>query len=259
MIALIPCRGGSKRVPNKNFRPLGGKPLVAWTIDAAHEAGLEKIFLCTDEPEKALDASTYSKAPDVTILHQPHPLHQDLSIDLEWISDALNQIRDLEHQEGFCAPCSLDIDHMRNREFILLRPTSPFRGPDTIRRALEQWEACRDRLDSLRAVRKATEHAYKQWMPLDNDPSLMGPVVQWAALDHSHSRPTQSLRPSYIQTAALEIFWAKTILEGSLSGSRVGMFVHEGASALDINTQEDWEQAKDLVEVVSFSRGATRA
>jgi CMP-N,N'-diacetyllegionaminic acid synthase len=262
LITLIPCRGGSKRVPGKNFRKLGGKPLVAWTIEAAHGVGLERMYLCTDEPEKALDASTYSKAPNVTVLHQPAPLHRDDCTDHEWISDALDKIRHENHLKGsVCAACSLGEDCMSAQEFILLRPTSPFRGPETIRRALEQWEACKDRLDSLRAVRKASEHPFKQWYAWNFleavDPDGLAyremiPVMEISSKEHLHSRPTQSLTPAYVQSAALEVFWGRTILAGTLSGERVGMFETEGPPAFDINYPVDWDWAEAHVKAAAL-------
>ena len=50
MLGLVPARGGSKRLPGKNIRPLSGKPLIAWTIIAANQAnGIDRIIVSTDD------------------------------------------------------------------------------------------------------------------------------------------------------------------------------------------------------------------
>src|SRR4051812_19986287 len=59
-IALIPARGGSKRIPHKNIAPFQGKPLIAWTIEAAQQTGLfDRIFVSTDDPKIASVAQEY--------------------------------------------------------------------------------------------------------------------------------------------------------------------------------------------------------
>ncbi len=53
-LAVIPARGGSKRIPRKNIKPFSGKPAICWSIDAAREAGLfDHIIVSTDDPEIA--------------------------------------------------------------------------------------------------------------------------------------------------------------------------------------------------------------
>ena len=60
IIAIIPARGGSKRIPSKNIRPLAGKPIIAYTIAAALESGLfERVVVSTDSPEIAEVARQY--------------------------------------------------------------------------------------------------------------------------------------------------------------------------------------------------------
>ncbi len=60
IIAIIPARGGSKRIPGKNIRPLVGKPIIAYTIAAARESGLfERVVVSTDSPEIAEVARQY--------------------------------------------------------------------------------------------------------------------------------------------------------------------------------------------------------
>lgn len=235
-VALIPARQNSRRIPNKNVRFLGGKPLIRWTIDAALESEIfDQIFVCSDD----FKALALAQSPVRCWQRDPVPFSQK---DIEWISDFL------ETHEA--------------EEIWLLRPTSPFRGPTTLLRAHQQWQACKDRLDSLRAVRRATEPGWKQWVMEDwvelNTPEglchdaypTMRPLTTAAAKKHLHSFPTQSLEDTYIQTAGLEVFHAKTITEKkTLAGNHVGMFLMEGVEALDLNSPEDWEAAEQAVRL----------
>ncbi len=218
MIALVPARKGSKRIPDKNIRHLGDKPLLCWTLDAAVESGcFSKVLLCTDSLEYYDLADQWSKGFELHLRRNS----SDTETDLEWIRVVRNWQSD---------------------EWCLLRPTSPFRGPETIRRAVAQWNRDKDHLDSLRAVRKATEPAFKQWT--EGTDGLLDP----ATLNiEAASRPTQSLPQCYIQTGGLEVLRRDVLLSGSLSGTRVGMFLTEGPESLDINDERDWAEAERIV------------
>ena len=62
-IAVIPARGGSKRIPRKNIRPFGGKPMIAWSIEAALQSGcFDQVIVSTDDTEIAEVARTYGAA-----------------------------------------------------------------------------------------------------------------------------------------------------------------------------------------------------
>lgn len=226
MIALVPCRTGSKRLPNKNFRELAGRPLVQWTIDAALESGLfdfRSIYVCTNEPG-AVRSCLPSAYDRLLVLEQPHPLHNDECRDVYWVSDALKRIPD--------------------DDLMLLRVTSPFRGAETIRRAHEQWQATKDRVDSMRAMRRTREHIMKQWQydPVTHETY---PWMKAAFHQHLHSRPTQELADSYIQTAGLECFRRATVENlGTIAGDRTSGFLVSGAEALDLNDHEDWVLAE---------------
>lgn len=254
MIALIPARVGSKRLPNKNFRELNGLALWCWTYTAAVESEcFQNTVLCTDN-EEYLDPLTVHTACNNVVSVFPRSEAPDDQPDIEWVTEFIDEYRRQHHGTGFCAPCSLEKDCMAGEEFAVLRPTSPFRGPETIRRAVGWWNEeiptlgpRKDFLDSLRAVRVATEPPWKMWRRWPGSGgNLMVPVVSEKG---EQSMPTQELVQCYMQTGALEIAWGKTWLSGSLSGERVGMFLTEGPEALDINTEQDWEQAERLASV----------
>ena len=134
VVALIPARGGSQRVPGKNVLPLAGHPLLAWSIASARESGIfARVVVSTDSEEIAEVARRYGA--DVPGL-RPAELASATSPDVEWVLHAM-QGRDED-------------------AFALLRPTSPFRTAATIRRAWARFLELGERVDSLRAVELAS-------------------------------------------------------------------------------------------------------
>lgn len=231
IICFIPARSGSKRVANKNIRHLGGKPLIAYTIIAAKHSGIfEDIVVSTDSQEIADISKEYGAlAPFL----RPAEFAQDLSPDIEWVSHAINELKDAgKTYDAFC----------------ILRPTSPFRSGATIRRAWDVFQNA-GKVDSLRAVEKCKQHPAKMWMIQDN---RMKPVLSGAnGKTPWHSCQYQSLPEIYVQNASLEIAWTKVALETeTIAGNTIVPFYTEGYEGFDINTQEDWGLAETLLEKV---------
>lgn len=227
MIALIPCRAGSQRVKRKNFKPLAGKPLLAHTYEAAAESGVfDAIAFCSDDIPQVLKLIK-PQGPPVHFLQQSHPLHQDDSCDITWVSDALRRLP-------------------KTDEFAILRPTSPFRDAETIKRAKAQWGEIKENYDSMRAIRKCSEHPFKQHQ-YDPETHELWPWMKAAYHQHLHSRPTQSLAESWVQTAGLEFAWTRTPLElGTIAGDRIAGFEMDSLEGLDINGPHDWLLAETL-------------
>src|SRR5436189_3103091 len=117
-VALIPARAGSERVRDKNVRPLAGHPLLAYAIASAQQAGIfERIVCSTDSGKIGEVAQRYGA--DVPFL-RPAELATSISPDIEWIRHALDQLG--EHYDLFA----------------IVPATNPLRGPDVLRRALDQ-------------------------------------------------------------------------------------------------------------------------
>lgn len=215
IVALIPARAGSKRIPGKNTKLLGGKPLIAWTIEAAKEAGIfDGIYVCSDDLSVPSCGATFL---------QREPAG-DAQPDIEWVSKVL-QIADVE-------------------AFAILRPTSPFRTANTIRRALKQFQEAP--CSSIRAVEPVKQHPGKMWQWFGFQ-SAMTPYVEGYAGDGTpwHSMPTQSLQPVYIQNSSLEIAWAWCVhVFGTISGPKVAPFLTEGWEGFSIDYPDDWDRAE---------------
>ena len=228
IVALIPARSGSKRVPDKNIRPLSGHPLIAYTIAAALESKIFSAVIVSTDSESYADIAEHYGA-EIPFL-RPSELAGDLSPDIEWLEYTLTRLR----EEGRRCDC-----------FSLLRPTSPFRLPETIRRA---WHAFlgEEGVDSLRAVEKCGQHPGKMWVVRGN---RMMPLLPLSPAEQPwHSSQYQSLPEVYVQNASLEIAWTRVVFEErTIAGHVLMPFFTEGYEGFDVNSDYDWYLAEHLV------------
>ena len=227
-VALIPARQGSKRVPGKNVRPLGGHPMLAYTIAAARASGVfEAVIVSTESEDIARVARHYGA--EVPFL-RPVAFAGDTSPDIEWV----------EHTLATLASSGRPYDC-----FSLLRPTSPFRTAATLRRAMSLFLA-QQGVDSLRAVEKCTEHPGKMWVVRGE---RMFPLLPFGPAEQPwHSTPYQALPPVYVQNASLEIAWTSVVRDRrTIAGDVVVPFITEGHEGFDINDPGDWLMAERLL------------
>ena len=117
ILGVIPARGASKGIPQKNIRQVCGKPLIAWTIEAAQQSVLlDRWVVSTEDPEIARISRLYG----AEILNRPPQLATDTTPTLHVLKHALNHV-------------SADI-------VVLLQPTSPIRSSGLIDRCIRQFQ-----------------------------------------------------------------------------------------------------------------------
>lgn len=227
-VAFVPARAGSQRVPGKNIRELAGHPLIAYSIAAARESGLfEAVVVSTDSEQIADIARRYGA--EVPVLRPPE-IATSTSPDIEWI----------RHMLGV-----LEADGRSFELFSLLRPTSPFRGADTIRRAWEQLLAAEPPADSIRAVELCRQHPGKMWVLEDG---LMRPLLpQEPGEVPTHSRQYQSLPEVYVQNSSLEIAWTRITAGGEIAGERVLPLLTDSVEGFTIDYPDDWDAAERML------------
>ena len=214
--------------------------MLAYTIAPAIESGVfDAVIVSTDSEDIASIARHYGA--DVPFL-RPAMFAGDTSPDIEWLEHMLIELR----RQGRTWDC-----------FSLLRPTSPFRTADTIRRAWAQFSS-QEGVDSLRAVEKCTQHPGKMWVVRGNRMfpllpfGLVAPKAQGGEGGHReqpwHSTPYQALPPVYVQNASLEIAWTRVVFERrTIAGDVLVPFITEGYEGFDINDQMDWMIAERLL------------
>jgi len=226
-IALIGARSGSERVPGKNVRRLAGHPLLAYAIETARQSQVfDRIVVSTDSERIAQVARWYGA--DVPFL-RPDEYATSTSPDIEWIAWTLPRL------------------DQRYDLFAIVRATNPFRGPEVIRRGLEQLLATPE-ADSIRAVELVKQHPGKMWV-LDELGRLMRPLLDQSHLDVAwHAGQFQALPPVYVQNSALEIAWARVVeATGTREGRMVAPFLTEGLEGLNIDDEDDFARAERLV------------
>jgi YrbI family 3-deoxy-D-manno-octulosonate 8-phosphate phosphatase len=225
VLAIIPARGGSKSVPRKNIKLLGGVPLISYSIAAGQQArSVTRVIVSTDD-EEIVRVAEYYKA-EVPFLRPPE-LAQDHTTDLPVFQHALQW---LEKYEGY----QPDI-------VVQLRPTSPFRPPhcvdEAVRLMLEN-----SLVDSVRAVVPSEQNPYKMWR-IAND-GLMQPLLP-CDLPEPYNEPRQKLPPTYWQTGHLDAMRSETLLQkNSMTGATIAPLVLDPSYTVDIDTPLDWERAE---------------
>ncbi|MCG2686747.1 acylneuraminate cytidylyltransferase family protein [Candidatus Parcubacteria bacterium] len=228
-LGFIPARSGSKRVPNKNIRMLDGHPLLAYSISSALKSGVfSRVIVSTESEEIAEIAKKYGA--EVPFL-RPAEYAADKSQDIEWVKHLITELK----RSGEDAEC-----------FSILRPTSPLRQSETIRRAWAQFLSG-EKVDSLRAVEKCSQHPMKMWRIDDN---LMNPIFENPNKTETpwHCMPYQSLPEIYVQNASLEIAWCDVPLtKGNIAGDKIMSFITKESEGFDINFPEDWLVLEQII------------
>jgi N-acylneuraminate cytidylyltransferase len=210
-------------VPGKNVRPLGGHPLLAYAIATSQQAGADRVVCSTDSEEIAAIARWYG----ADVVNRPAELATATSPDIDWLRHALGELGE------------------RYDLFALVRPTSPFRGPATVRRALDQLLAHPD-ADSIRAVEPVKQHPGKMWLV---EGETMRPLLDQSGLDVPwHDSQFQALPPVYVQNSSLEIAWTRVAEKGTLGGRTRLPFFTEGLEGFSIDREDEWARAEALVE-----------
>lgn len=228
MLAIIPARGGSRGIPKKNVKLLAGRPLIAWTIDAAKNSKLiTRIIVSTDDEEIAKLARDLGV--EVPFL-RPAEISHDLATDVEFLTHALNWLKE---KEGY------------DPEIVLrLPPTSPLRTTthidEGIQKLLNTPEA-----DAARPIMEAPKHPYKMWK-IDKDGKFLEPFLpkEFTGFDEPYNLPRQLFPKVYLHTGAMDIMRKNTILkQKSTSGKKLTYFFMDPESSVNIDHPMDFEIA----------------
>jgi N-acylneuraminate cytidylyltransferase len=239
-LAIIPARGGSKSIPRKNIKQLGGIPLIAYSVAAALEAGLvDRVIVSTDDAEIAAVAREYGAE---TPFLRPDQHAQDDTADLPVFQHALEW---LAEQEGY-----------RPDIVVQLRPTSPFRPLGMVDAAVQ---ILHDRPDasSVRGIVPAGENPYKMWRDPGQGP--MQPLLD-SDIQEAYNQPRQKLPSTYWQTGHIDAIRSQAILTGSMSGPTIYPLHIDPVYLVDLDTALDWERAvwrlKDPEMIIIRPEGA---
>ena len=220
ILAFIPARSGSRRIPKKNIKLLKGKPLIAYTIEAAKKSKyINRIVVSTDSEEIAEVSRKYGA--EVPFL-RPKEISQENSTEMQFFEHALDWFLKNENYEP-------DL-------IVLLYPTSPFRKPESIDKAIEKMLK-NPEADSLRSIRLCSEHPYKMWVI---EKGYLKPFMREKNMN-IHTLSYQLLPTVYIQNASIYITKPSTIKDKkSPTGDMIIPFIMDEMESIDINNRLDF-------------------
>lgn len=227
-VAIIPARGGSKRLPGKNIMDLGGKPVLAYTIEAALAApSIERVIVSTDAPAIADVARQWGA--EVPFMRPPE-LARDDTPDRPVLQHALHWLADKEQQHfDFLA---------------LLRPTSPFKSVALIERCIEKLQQGND-FSCIRTVSPAEGVFHPYWMFRD-DNGRLAPFIDGISLDKYYR--SQLLPECLRLNGVVDILRTALVLEGNSHwGDRMGFVVTDEIDSVDIDTPFDFKFCEFLL------------
>jgi len=231
-IAIIPARGGSKRIPGKNIRVLAGKPMIAYTIMAACNSGLfDRVVVSTDSPEIAEVAHKYNA--EVPFLRD-HGLADDFTPVSAVTADALTR---------------LDPTGDRFESVAQLMPNCPLRTADDIKDSYQQFR--KTAADSqISVVCYGWQNPW--WAMRRNERNELKPLFEEQITARSQDLPTLYCPTGVIWWARAETLRvAKTFHTDNRTGWEIPW-----QRGLDIDTLEDWAMAEVLLKVAEIDETA---
>ena len=217
-IAIIPARGGSKRIPRKNSRPFLGKPIIAYVIDAALKSGLfGEIMVSTDDTEIAAIAQHYGAS--VPFLRTAKTA-DDFATTADVLTEVLTQYE--QRETVFDYACCL-------------YPTAPFITPDLLRRAFSMLTD-RD-FDTVYPVQRFS-------FPIQRAVLLRDEKITWFQPEYALTR-SQDLEPSYHDAGQFYFFNVNAFQQTQrLITNNSGGIVISEMQAQDIDNETDWQVAE---------------
>ena len=225
ILAVIPARGGSKGIPRKNIKLLAGKPLIAYTIEAAKKSRyIDRVIVSTDDKEIAEISKKYgAEVPFV----RPNELAKD---EVPVIPDIpRHAIKELKKREGF----NTDI-------VVVLQSTSPLRGTKYIDLAIEKL--INTECDWVVTVSKAEPHPFRmRKMKGDRLEPLFEKENIWAQ--------RQNFPPIYVLNGAIYVTWKDVIIEKEVfQGKDWRGVIMKEEDAIDIDTLPDFLLAEIILK-----------
>ena len=227
-VAIIPARGGSKRIPRKNIREFCGKPMIAWSIDAARQSGcFDQIIVSTDDAEIAEISRVYGA--EVPFM-RPAELSDDHTATIPVISHALRWLeQNANSAEIACC----------------IYATAPFIQPSDLQKGLDILEQSgADYAFSVTSYESPIQRAIR--ITAENRVEMFNP-------EYFETR-SQDLEAAYHDAG--QFYWGRS--EAWLNGKPIFSksavpIILQRDRVQDIDTQEDWKRAERLFSMLDES------
>ncbi len=218
VVALLPMKANSERVPNKNFRELAGKPLFLWVLEKLlHVDSIDKVVINTDA-RGILEEFEEIHNSKVILRDRPESICGDMV--------SMNAV--LEN----------DVNNINSKTYLMTHTTNPFIEIGTIEECIEIFIAkmANEESDSLFTVNKVQTRFYrKDGSPVNHDPENL--------------LRTQDLEPWYEENSNLYLFSKDSFLQTNARiGKRPYLYVMNTLESLDIDGPDDWDLAQTIAE-----------
>ena len=231
ILAIIPARGGSKGVPRKNIKELGGMPLLAYTTESALQSKLIDRLILSSEDETIIETAK-NLGLEVPFV-RPQELAKDQSGSLEVVQHA---VEFLEQQGDFYDA------------ILLLQPTSPFREKGFIDRAIKNF--IQSKADALVSVLPVPHQFNPHWV-FEKD--VQG-FLNIATGDQSIIKRRQDLPNAYFRDGSIYLTKTEVIKQGSFFGEKLSYIESNSDFYVNIDTLADWVKAEEMVETYNTFR-----
>jgi CMP-N,N'-diacetyllegionaminic acid synthase len=221
VIAVIPARGGSKSVPGKNIKPLGGRPLIAWSIEIARKTKLiDRVIVSTDDGR----IGAVARETGAEVYERPAPLATDHSLVIDALRDLIRTLR----REGETAGI-----------MVLLEPTCPLRSIEDVEKCLELMAAG---YDSVATFKEADLNPHRAWLLQGAEPKVfISDAIPWL--------PRQMLPKAYLLNGAVFAFKAGLLPRdgNALLFGKCGAVIMPRDRSVDIDDGLDFELVEMLI------------
>jgi CMP-N,N'-diacetyllegionaminic acid synthase len=224
ILALITARGGSKRLPGKNIRPLGGKPLIVWSIDVSKN--IPEIcdnLISTDDPTIA---AVCKEAGAYVPWLRPAELATDTASSVNTVLHALDWY---EAEKGA-------VDGI-----LLLQPTSPFRTQATVRQGIELFK--KHGYQPVLGV--SPTHAHPLWtLKMEGDY-----LVPFMPKEYGFGARSQDLPPAYVVNGSFYLISPAELraCQSFVGAKTIPLLIESPQEAVDIDTEWDFKIAEFIV------------
>lgn len=225
VLALIPARAGSKRLPGKNVRMLGGLPLIGWSIKTALASGCFADVLVSTDGQDIADEAVRQGASVPWL--RPQNLATDTASSMDVVQHALDQ---WEQRNGLADAV------------MLLQPTSPFRTVDSIRQALSLFASAGGHSPVVSVAPSASHPA---WCFRMTAAGTMEPFLGWQGLQVR----SQDLEPAWTLNGSIYVISpARLRSERSfLAADTLAFQMSDPDESIDVDTLEDFERCEQVL------------
>ena len=222
-LVVIPARGGSKGIPHKNIKPLGGKPLIYYSIDVARQfTSDENICVTTDDAEI------------ISVVEQ-HGLKVPFVRPAELATDTCGSNEVIQHAYQFFTDKEINYDAI-----VLLQPTSPFRKVEFIKEAVALYD---ESIDMVTSVRPAACNPYYDGFEEDKEG-----LLQISKGDGTIAR-RQEAPKVWQQNGSIYVINPKSLIEKGMGKfTKIKKYAMPENYSVDLDTMLDWKMAELIIK-----------